>query len=156
VVQPALADLSDAATIALLASPTFTGTPLAPTAALGTDTTQIATTDFVLANTGTVSPSPSAPSTGATETYAVNGPITTGIIAPSGTLAALTVVLGDGTLGGQTFWLVSTHIITALTLTGTFNAEGLADPTTLLAGSTTVWQWDAADAGGTLGWARIL
>lgn len=29
------------------ASPTFTGTPLAPTAAAGTDTTQIATTEFV-------------------------------------------------------------------------------------------------------------
>ena len=31
----------------LSASPTFTGTPLAPTAAVGTDTTQIATTAFV-------------------------------------------------------------------------------------------------------------
>jgi microcystin-dependent protein len=31
-------------------SPTFTGTPLAPTAAAGTNTTQIATTAFVLAN----------------------------------------------------------------------------------------------------------
>jgi hypothetical protein len=35
-----------------LASPTFTGTPTAPTAALGTNTTQIATTAFVLANGG--------------------------------------------------------------------------------------------------------
>lgn len=34
-------------TYAPLASPTFTGTPAAPTAALGTATTQIATTDFV-------------------------------------------------------------------------------------------------------------
>jgi hypothetical protein len=33
-----------------LISPTFTGTPLAPTAALGTNTTQIATTEFVLTN----------------------------------------------------------------------------------------------------------
>ena len=33
-----------------LVSPTFTGTPLAPTAAIGTNTTQIATTAFVLAN----------------------------------------------------------------------------------------------------------
>jgi len=31
-------------------SPTFTGTPLAPTASVGTNTTQIATTAFVLAN----------------------------------------------------------------------------------------------------------
>lgn len=36
-----------------LASPTFTGTPAAPTAAPGTNTTQIATTAFVLANSGT-------------------------------------------------------------------------------------------------------
>jgi 6-phosphogluconolactonase (cycloisomerase 2 family) len=33
-----------------LASPTFTGTPAAPTATIGTDTTQVATTAFVLAN----------------------------------------------------------------------------------------------------------
>lgn len=36
-----------------LASPTFTGTPLAPTAAPATNTTQIATTAFVIANTPT-------------------------------------------------------------------------------------------------------
>jgi len=36
-----------------LASPTFTGTPLAPTAAPGTNTTQIATTAFVQAAIGT-------------------------------------------------------------------------------------------------------
>jgi len=35
-----------------LASPTFTGTPTAPTASNGTNTTQIATTAFVLANAG--------------------------------------------------------------------------------------------------------
>ncbi|HQU03496.1 MAG TPA: hypothetical protein PLT25_02140 [Acidocella sp.] len=33
-------------------SPTFTGAPLAPTAPVGTNTTQLATTAFVLANTG--------------------------------------------------------------------------------------------------------
>jgi hypothetical protein len=36
--------------MALSASPTFTGTPIAPTAAPGTNTTQIATTAFALAN----------------------------------------------------------------------------------------------------------
>jgi hypothetical protein len=39
-------------TVAYLASPTFTGTPAAPTAAAGTNTTQIATTAFVTAATG--------------------------------------------------------------------------------------------------------
>ena len=36
--------------LATLASPTFTGTPAAPTASAGTNTTQLATTAFVLAN----------------------------------------------------------------------------------------------------------
>jgi hypothetical protein len=35
-----------------LASPTFTGTPAAPTATVGTNTTQLATTAFVIANAG--------------------------------------------------------------------------------------------------------
>lgn len=46
----AATDLSDTALLARLASPTFTGTPAAPTAAAGTNTTQVATTAFVLAN----------------------------------------------------------------------------------------------------------
>ena len=53
-VQPALADLSDASTIALLASPTFTGTPGGPTASVGTNTGQFATTAFVLAQGSSV------------------------------------------------------------------------------------------------------
>jgi hypothetical protein len=40
--------------VVLSASPTFTGAPLAPTAAPGTNTTQIATTAFVTAATGTL------------------------------------------------------------------------------------------------------
>jgi hypothetical protein len=39
---------------AALASPAFTGSPTAPTAALGTASTQLATTAFVLANAGTI------------------------------------------------------------------------------------------------------
>jgi len=38
-----------------LASPTFTGVPIAPTASLGTNTTQLATTAFVLANSSSSS-----------------------------------------------------------------------------------------------------
>lgn len=50
--------LSDAATLAKLASPTFTGTPAAPTASPGTNTTQIATTEYVeSAISGLVQPS---------------------------------------------------------------------------------------------------
>lgn len=42
--------------MALSISPTFTGTPLAPTAAVDTNTTQIATTAFVLAQAGSANP----------------------------------------------------------------------------------------------------
>ncbi len=44
---------SDLALKAPLSSPVFTGTPAAPTATVGTNTTQVATTAFVLANAGT-------------------------------------------------------------------------------------------------------
>lgn len=55
-------------------SPIFTGTPTAPTAAQGTNTTQIATTAFVLANAGTGA---SYTSTGTAGTN-VTSPISTG------------------------------------------------------------------------------
>ena len=42
-----ISESGDLSAYALLASPAFTGTPTAPTAVLGTDTTQIATTEFV-------------------------------------------------------------------------------------------------------------
>ena len=42
----------DTSTLAALASPTFTGTPAAPTAAVGTNTTQLATTAYVQAEVG--------------------------------------------------------------------------------------------------------
>lgn len=44
---------TDISSKANIASPTFTGIPAAPTAANGTNTTQLATTAFVLANAGT-------------------------------------------------------------------------------------------------------
>jgi len=46
---------SDLATYALLADPTFTGTPDAPTAAADTNTTQIATTAYVQTELGAIS-----------------------------------------------------------------------------------------------------
>lgn len=49
------AKASDLSAKANLASPTFTGTPKAPTAAKGTNTTQIATTAFVMAAVNAIS-----------------------------------------------------------------------------------------------------
>jgi hypothetical protein len=56
-------------TLAPLASPAFTGTPTAPTAAVATNTTQLATTAFVIANSGA----------GGTDTLNVN---TTVVVTP--------------------------------------------------------------------------
>lgn len=55
-----------------LASPTFTGTPTAPTATLGTNTTQLATTAFVTAAAG------SGGGTSWTLTFAQTGDLVTG------------------------------------------------------------------------------
>lgn len=49
-------NLSDTALLARLASPTFTGVPAAPTAAVDTNTTQIATTAFVVAQASSATP----------------------------------------------------------------------------------------------------
>jgi len=49
------ATIANLALKAPLASPALTGTPTAPTATLGTNTTQIATTAFVIANAGGIS-----------------------------------------------------------------------------------------------------
>ena len=68
------------------ASPAFTGTPTAPTATAGTNTTQIATTAFVLANSSA-------------RPYKVY----TALISQSGTSAPTATVL-ENTLGGTVVW----------------------------------------------------
>ena len=73
---------SQLAALAPLASPAFTGIPTAPTAALGTNTTQVASTAFVLANANT------------SDSYATQAQVNAGVvsnlaIAPS-TFAAST------------------------------------------------------------------
>ena len=89
-----------------IASPTFTGTPAAPTASTGTNTTQVATTAFVIAertNTSTLtnktltSPTISGGTiTGITDLAVADGG--TGV----STLAANNVLLGNGTSALQT------------------------------------------------------
>jgi hypothetical protein len=51
-----------------LASPAFTGTPAAPTASAGTDTTQLATTAFVFTAAGLILLQPSGDTSGVTDT----------------------------------------------------------------------------------------
>ena len=69
------------------ASPTFTGTPLAPTAAVGTNTTQIATTAFV--NAEIANDAPAKDGTGATGTWgiSISGNAATATSATSATTA---------------------------------------------------------------------
>jgi hypothetical protein len=90
------------------ASPTLTGTPLAPTAAPGTNTTQIATTAFVTAATGTLG----TMSTQNASSVAITG----GAI--SGTSGAFTTLNANAvtTLG-------ETTTVSATAATGTINYD---------------------------------
>lgn len=110
-IQTAQAD-ADTANAALaakapLASPALTGTPTAPTAALATNTTQLATTAFVLANAGTANASTTVKGIAklATAPVLATNPIAVGDNDPrlalgdpnTQTAATYTFVLGDGT-----------------------------------------------------------
>lgn len=110
-----VADARIASSIARLASPTFTGTPTAPTAANGTSTTQIATTEFVnntlayvnamqfkgtLGTGGTVTSLPASHNAG--DTYRVITADTwAGKYCEVGTLIICTT---DGTAANDTHW----------------------------------------------------
>jgi hypothetical protein len=59
-----------AASYALLASPSLTGTPTAPTAAIGTNTTQLATTAYV--NAEIANDAPTKTGAGASGTWGIN------------------------------------------------------------------------------------
>jgi hypothetical protein len=76
--------------VVLAASPTLTGTPLAPTASPGTNTTQIATTAFVAASTGTLG----TMSTQNANNVAITGGTITGLSSP--------LPLASGGTGGTT------------------------------------------------------
>jgi hypothetical protein len=89
----------------LSASPTFTGTPAAPTASTGTNTTQIATTAFVQNQIGAIAAgvsSFSAGTTGFTPSTA-----STGVVTLAGTLA--TANGGTGNANGTVAKLATTN-----------------------------------------------
>ena len=87
---------------ASLASPTFTGVPAAPTAAINTNTTQLATTAFVIGQ-GYVTGGPYLPLAGGTMTGVLTSSVSTGT-APF-VIASTTNVanLNASSLGGATF-----------------------------------------------------
>ena len=117
------ADVSDLQAYSLIASPTFTGTPAAPTATAGTNTTQLATTAFVntsfapLASptfTGTaIAPTPSAGDDStkiATTAYVVNefAPLASPTL--TGTPAGPTATAGTNTTQIATTAFVSVAV----------------------------------------------
>lgn len=99
---------SDIAAKAAIASPTFTGTPAAPTAASGTNTTQIATTAFVAA---AIDPDTAKTDVAQTFTAGQRGEVTT-LTSSSGSVAI------DFSLSNN-FHLTLSEPVTAVTITGT-------------------------------------
>jgi hypothetical protein len=81
----------------LSASPTFTGIPAAPTAAVGTSTTQLATTAFV--STEIANDAPSKTGTGASGTWGISIP---GNAATATSATSATTATSAGTLSGLT------------------------------------------------------
>jgi hypothetical protein len=130
-----------AAFYAPLASPTFTGIPAAPTAAPGTNTTQLATTAFVQAAVGGAGVSSfSAGSTGFTPSTA-----TTGAITLSGTLNVANGGTGVTTSTGTTSVVLSA----SPTLTGTPLAPTATAGTNTTQIATTAFVTTAVSAVGT-------
>ena len=113
-----------AASYALLASPTFTGVPAAPTAAALTSTTQIATTAFVTSAIAAIS-------TGVTSITNSDGTLT---ISPTTGAVVASLALGHANTwtGTQTF-----GTITATTISGTPNFSGTPTAPTASVGTNT-------------------
>ena len=103
----------------LSASPTFTGVPLAPTAAVNTNTTQLATTAFVQTQIGAIAAGVSSFSAGTTGLTPSTG--TTGAVTLSGTLA-----VANGGTGTATPSLVagSNVVVTGTWPNQTISASG--------------------------------
>ena len=116
--------------IARLASPTFTGTPSAPTAAADTNTTQIATTAYVIGQASSVSPAAlGTVAVGTSNRYARADHVhpTTGLGLTSGKLsqfasttsAELAEVISDETGSGALVFGTSPAITTSITTPST-------------------------------------
>lgn len=108
-----------------IASPTFTGTPAAPTATAGTNTTQIATTAFVLAN----APSSPIPAGSVMLFYQANAPTGWTKVTTQND-KALRVVSGTGgvSAGTTAFSSVFTNqtVSTSVSISGTTGATTLS------------------------------
>ncbi len=125
-----------------LASPTFTGTPAAPTATAGANSTQVATTAYADRFNG--DPQFSIPVAAGTVSPTATGNEIHVHINPAGTLASLTLTLPTGTIKGQRLYATFTQIITTLTVTGTnVDTKGKVAPTAAAVGDTFGYVWDS-------------
>jgi len=140
----------------LSASPTFTGTPAAPTAANGTNTTQLATTAFVQHSIGAISAgvtSFSAGTTGLTPASSTSGAITL-----AGTLAVANGGTGGTTSTGSGAVVLATSPTLVTPLLGTPTSGNLANctfptlnqNTTGSAGSVATTNFSISEVGGVL------
>ena len=127
------------ATKADLASPTFTGTPLAPTASPGTNTTQLATTAFVTAATSTLG----TMSTQNANAVAITGGTVSGLssLGVSGTATATTFAGAGTSLTGTAASLnIGGNAATATSATSATTATTATNATNILGNSTQTYQ----------------
>lgn len=124
-----------AASYALLASPTFTGVPAAPTAAPGTNTTQIATTAFVTAAIAAYTPPVTSVFGRTGAVVATSGDYSFSLI--SGTIASSQVSGAYGNITGVGT-LASGAVPASLVTAGTFGAGAYTFPSTLAVTTSTV------------------
>ena len=133
-----------------LLSPTLTGVPLAPTAASGTNTTQIATTAFV--NTAVINErTATATLTNKTVTGTFTGNITgnvTGNVtgAVTGNASSATVLQTARTIGGVSFDGSANINLPGVNAAGNQNTTGNAATATKLSTGT----WTVEESGGVL------
>jgi hypothetical protein len=117
---------SDLALKAPLASPTLTGTPAAPTAAQGTNTTQIATTAMVHSEVVLLAPLASPTFTGTvTAATLTTSAAVTHTVANNGNVVALTVTQNDTTNNKKAVVITNASTENALSITNTGNGAAI-------------------------------
>jgi len=115
---------------ATLTSPSFTGTPTAPTATVGTNSTQIATTAFVLANAGSGGVTSVAANGGTTGLTFTGSPITAaGTLSLGGTLAVANGGTGAATTAAALTALGAQPVDADLTAVAAISTNGIISRT---------------------------
>jgi hypothetical protein len=118
------------ALLAPKASPALTGTPTAPTAAPGTNTTQIATTEFITAATTTLAPKASPALTGTpTAPTAAPGTNTTQLATTAFSAAAVAVETAARTAADALLAPLANPILTGTTTIATLSATAASAST---------------------------